>query len=1090
MSAEALMHTDPRSACMNSRVAVELLVNHLYDVRNLRRRGTRLADLESGSQFRQLVGAALRPKFKLVRLNGNKAAHGDAVTPAMAESSLRELHHIMVWAARHQSTVPDEIPTQVTFDPQRVGQVALLNRAQVQALLDRQHAAYQEHLDQTSAERDRELEELRAQIEAAQAAATQPDTHDYDEARTRTDLIDALLAESGWQLDQPRDREFEVSGMPNQQGVGYVDYVLWGDDGRPLAVVEAKRTSRSAHEGQQQAKLYADCLEDQFQQRPVIFYTNGYETWIWDDALGYPPREVMGFPTRDELSTWVRRRQNRRQLETQTISNRIVNRGYQQEAIKRIGEAFENHRRGALLVMATGTGKTRTAIALVDLLMKAGWVTRTLFLADRTALAKQAFRSFQTFLNEPVVNLLEDRTATGRVYVSTYQTMMNLIEEPADGRRFSPGHFDLVIIDEAHRSVYAKYGAIFRYFDSLLVGQTATPKNEVDRNTYRLFGLEDGMPTDAYDLEEAVREGHLVPPRGVATGTLFLRDGIRYEDLPEEERDAWDEIEWGEDGPPDAISSEEINRSLFNTDTVDKVLGTLMEEGYKVAGGDRIGKTIIFAKNMRHAEFIEQRFNANWPEYGGTFARRIVHGESYAASLIDEFSQPDHEPHIAISVDMLDTGIDIPEVVNLVFFKLVRSKSKFWQMIGRGTRLCPDLFGPGEHKQDFLVFDFCGNLDYFSQNLPGSTGSVQRSLGQRLFETRVELVRQLDRAEDFAGRDELRRDTAETLRTFVTGMNPDNILVRPHRAATETFSDPSAWEDLTDERVEEALALAGLPSQEQDVDEGAKRFDLLMLGRILAQVTGDVDTAERIRVTVQRTVEKLLSLMTIPAVQDQAELIGAVAGDEWWVDVMVPMVEAARRKLRGLIGFIERSSSNPVYTDFEDTLIRSRDVDLPGVTSGIDLERFRARATEHLRAHDDNMALQRLRRNKPLTDEDLETLEQLLIASGGQRADIVWCAERQGGLGVFVRSLVGLDHAAVTEAFADFLDENRYTADQIRFVRTIIEELTANGVMGPDRLFDSPYNDRRIPFEDAELITLTGRLREFEETAAGTKDTA
>ena len=522
-----------------------------------------------------------------------------------------------------------------------------------------------------------------------------------------------MLGEAGWPLDHSRDREYPVTGMPNSEGKGFVDYVLWGADGLPLAVVEAKRTTKSPQVGQQQAKLYADCLETDFGRRPAVFYTNGYQHWIWDDAGGYPPREIQGFYTRDELELLIQRRQTRLPLAGAPVNTEIIERPYQTEAIKAVDDALDRKQREALLVMATGSGKTRTVIALTDQLMKANWVKRVLFLADRTALVNQATNVFKTHLpGVTTVNLVTEKSTDGRVYVSTYPTMMNLINDlDAGQRRFGPGYFDLVVIDEAHRSVYQKYRAIFDWFDSYLVGLTATPKDEVDHNTYRLFELVDGVPTYAYDLWQAVDEKFLVPPKGVAVGTKFLRHGITYDELSEEEKDEWDALDWGEDGPPDAIDSEELNKFLFNEDTVDKVLATLMVDGYKVAGGDRLGKTIIFAKNHAHAEFIEKRFNAQYPEYGGEFARLITYHTTYAQDLIDKFSQRDKSPHIAISVDMLDTGIDVPEVLNLVFFKMVRSKSKFWQMIGRGTRLCPDLFGPGEDKREFLVFDFCGNLE-------------------------------------------------------------------------------------------------------------------------------------------------------------------------------------------------------------------------------------------------------------------------------------------------------------------------------------------------------------------------------------------
>jgi len=460
--------------------------------------------------------------------------------------------------------------------------------------------------------------------------------------------------------------------------------VLWGEDGKPLAVVEAKRTQRDARVGQQQAKLYADCLEKQFNQRPLIYTTNGYEHWLWDDAQ-YPPRSVQGFHKRDELQLMVQRRQTRKPLAAMPINVAIVERHYQQRAIRRIGETFEQDRqRKALVVMATGAGKTRTVIALADLLMRANWAKRVLFLADRVALVKQAVNSFKAHLTDASpVNLVTDKLAQGRVYVSTYPTMMGLINEARDEkngglRRFGVGHFDLIVVDEAHRSIYQKYRAIFAYFDSLLVGLTATPKDEIDRNTYSLFDLESGVPTDAYGLEDAIAEGYLVPPRAVSVPLKFQREGIQYAQLSEDEREQWEALDWDDEGSvPDEVNAEAVNKWLFNADTVDKVFEVLMTRGHKVAGGDRLGKTIVFAKNNAHAEFIAERFNINYPHYAGQFARVITFKTEYAQTLIDDFYVKEKTPHIAVSVDMLDTGIDVPEVVNLVFFKIVRSKAKF-----------------------------------------------------------------------------------------------------------------------------------------------------------------------------------------------------------------------------------------------------------------------------------------------------------------------------------------------------------------------------------------------------------------------------
>lgn len=1109
--AESYLSSDPRSACFYSRRAIEHLVDLLYDILALPLPYKNDLSARINEQsFRAKATPAIVQKLNLIRKAGNAAVHEQKpIAPAIALAVLRELHHIMVWAVFHYSAYPKAAPLKLAFDPKLAAKAAPLSRQEVAKLAaqfaaqDEAHAKALAEKDELAKAKDAEIAALREQIKQAQAANVQPDDRDYSEAQTRDTFIDLLLNEAGWPLTDTRDREFEVVGMPGG-GKGYADYVLWGADGLPLAVVEAKRTTKSPHLGEQQAKLYADCLEHMTGRRPVIFYTNGFEHWIWDDAGGYPPRAVQGFYTRDELELLVQRRRTRQQLTDAPIDPNIVERHYQHRAIRAIDGSFDAKHREALLVMATGSGKTRTVIALVKQLMEANWVKRVLFLADRTALVTQAANAFKAHLPDATtVNLLTEKTSDGRVYISTYPTMMNLINDTSSGtRKFGPGYFDLVVIDEAHRSVYQKYRAIFEWFDSLLVGLTATPKDEVDHNTYRLFQLEDGVPTDAYSLDDAVNEGFLVPAVGISCGTKFLQEGIRYADLSEAERDEWDALDWGDEETPDAVTSEELNKFLFNEDTVDKVLAELMAKGHRVASGDRLGKTIIFAKNQAHAEFVAQRFDRQYPEYAGQFARVITHGTPYAQSLIDDFSIPDKAPHIAISVDMLDTGIDVPEVVNLVFFKLVRSKTKFWQMIGRGTRLRPDLYGPGLHKQNFYVFDFCGNLEFFSQDLPGSQGSFQKSLNQRLFETRLGLITALDHAEPPQDPDPpegqgiesdrgLRVDTAWSLHRTVVGMNLENFLVRPHRRLVERYANWDAWPVLTTEAAGDvAEHLAGLPSTYKDDDEDAKQFDLLILRRQLAQLEGDAVAAERLREQIQLIASGLLNQTAIPSVAAQQVLLDEVAGDEWWVDVTLPMLELARRKLRGLLRFLEKAKKVVVYTDFQDELGESTLVDLPGITPGTNWDRFRLKAAAYLKQHQDHIALQRLRRNKPLTPDDLASLEKMLIDSGtGGDEDIALAKEQSHGLGLFIRGLIGLDREAAVEAFGTYLDGTRFTADQIRFIDLIVTELTRNGVVEPARLYESPYTDHAPTgpddvFPDADVDNIVAILNTVKANAA------
>ena len=1052
--------------------------------------------------FQAAVEQRVRVKMDFIRRQGNAAVHDQRpIKPEAALGVVRELFHVMFWIARtyardledapHANRVFDAaaIPRPLTAE-QRQASIEALRRKQAEnAKRDRELA--QAHTSNTALQA--ELDELRAQVTQAKAqAAERPDDHDYDEQETRDRYIDLLLHEAGWALNQPQDREFEVDGMPTEQGKGYVDYVLWGDDGLPLAVIEAKRTRRDATVGRQQAKLYADCLEQRYGRRPAIFYSNGYETWLWDDVR-YAPRRVQGFYTRDELELLLGRRTSARRLASIDIDGLIVERHYQQRAIRRITEAFEEkHQRKALVVMATGAGKTRTLIALVKLLMEVGWVKRVLFLADRVALVNQATGAFKEHLPDvTTVNLVTEKSVDGRVYVSTYPTMMGLIGdgEATEERRFGPGFFDLVVIDEAHRSVYQKYRAIFAYFDSLLIGLTATPKDEVDHNTYGLFDLEPGVPTDAYGLDEAVDEGFLVPPRAIRVPLKFPMVGVRYDDLTEEEKERWEEQDWGdEEDPPDAVAAEAVNRWLFNADTVDKVLQTLMERGHRVAGGDRLGKTIVFAKNNDHAEFIAQRFDINYPEYAGHFARVITFKTEYAQSLIDDFSIKDKAPHIAVSVDMLDTGIDVPEVVNLVFFKPVRSKTKFWQMIGRGTRLRPSLFGPGEDKEDFFIFDVCENIAFFNQEIPERTSTDGPSLRARLFGERLELVVALDGAtgesDGTVSERGLRVDLIATLRELVAGMNVDNFLVRPQRRLVEQYREPAGWERLDLDRATElAAAVADLPSAVRDDDEEAKRFDLIILRLQLCWLRGEPGQ-ERLRRQVQEIAGGLLEQRAIPAIREQQELLSDLAGDEWWVDVTLPMLETARRRVRGLVRLLEKRKRVAVYTDFSDVLGEVEEVALHrGGAAGTDFDRFRQKARAYLSAHANHVALQKLRRNRPLTQTDLDELDHMLTEAGlGEPLDLARARAEGDGLGAFIRSLVGLDRDAATDALSGFVDERTLTANQHDFVALVVEHLTANGAMDVGLLYEPPFTSVAAGgpeslFPDADVDALIAAIR-------------
>jgi type I restriction enzyme R subunit len=1074
--AEGYLNTDARAACWYARMTLEQIVDWLYRYdNNFKCYETSLGARVHEPSFRVNVGEAIFTKATVVIGIGNRAAHAKATKKADAVIAIQELFHVAYWLARTygERARPDPalqfsealVPAATQESTVTVEQL----RRQEDALRakDAENAALKEKLEGLGAVHA-ELEALRSEVAAAKAANSQTeDTHDYNEEQTRDYFIDMLLHEAAWALDKEQDREFEVHGMPNNKGVGYVDYVLWGDDGLPLAVVEAKRTKREATVGQQQAKLYADCLEAKYKRRPVIFYTNGYEYWFWDDKAA-PPRRVQGFYKKAELELLMQRRTGRKSLALEQINSDIASRTYQHQAIRSVAEAMEKHnQRRSLIVMATGSGKTRTVIALVDLLSRCSWAKRVLFLADRVSLVKQATKEFNKHLpNAGIVNLLDSQDGQGRVYVSTYPTMLNLINSNKEGtQQFGIGHFDLVIVDEAHRSIYAKYGAIFDYFDSYLVGLTATPKDEIDHNTYGLFQLQRGVPTYAYALDDAIADGYLVPPKAVSVPLKFQRQGIKYSELSEEEKAQWDELDWGEQETPDEVDPAALNNWLFNEQTVDLVLEYLMTKGERVASSDRLGKTIIFAKNNRHAEYIAERFNINYPEYKGHFARVITYQTEYAQSLIDSFGAKEKDPHIAISVDMLDTGIDVPEVVNLVFFKLVRSKTKFWQMIGRGTRLCPDLYAPNQDKKHFYIFDFLQNLEYFAENPEATDGATAASLDSRLFKARLELITSLDASisTNKTGKQEeqdaaLRTDTAKHLHNIVSNMTFANMIVRPKRKYVEKYREADAWNTITaTEAVEVGTELANLPSQLIDTEEEAKRFDMLMLKTQLCVLNSSTGF-DGLKAAVQKIATALELQDNIPAIRAQMVLIQSIGTEEWWQDITVGMLEATRKQLRLLVKLIEKNSKSIIYTQFDDEIGTGTDVNLPLAATGMDYDKFKAKARAFLKEHDDKLALQRLRRNMPITATDLQELEKILLEQASGNVSYVNKAREEAhGLGLWVRGLVGLDKNAAVEAMAEFLQDKTATAAQIEFAKMIVQYLTVDGAIDAGRLYETPF---------------------------------
>lgn len=1095
---EGFARYDPRSTCFYGRRTLELAVYWLYDHDEAFRmpyneREATLAKLLKDYSFKNNVPQGIQERADFVRKLGNIAVHEKrAINPKESANLLLALYEVLAWLARtYRRDTRELLP--VRFNPQLVPpspqEKVAQSLEQIQTL-EQQLASY----DEKEREHKKALQEkdslylaeiaaLKEEIAQNKAHNAQNQPHydysiDYSnssEAATREIIINLMLREAGWHPTDKRVVEYPVTGMRSTaSGKGKVDYVLWDDNGKPLALIEAKAASRSAKEGKQQAVEYADCLEQMHGQRPLIFYTNGYDIYFWDD-LRYAERKVQGYFTKNELQLMIQRRDSAQELATLPVDTAIVNRAYQLEAIKRITEIFANKERRGLLVMATGTGKTRTAIALVDVLMRANWVKRVLFLADRKTLVKQAVNAFRSHLpSSHPLNLLTDKEAAeSRVVVSTYHTMMGQIEEKEEGKRlFGVGHFDLIIVDEAHRSIYKKFGAIFEYFDALLLGLTATPKDEVDRNTYELFSPRTTLPTYAYELEQAILDGHLVEPKRIDISTKFLDEGIRYADLSSEEKEKWAELDWHEGETPEAVSAEQLNTWFYNLDTIDHILRTLMLEGLRVDGGDTLGKTIIFAQNQRHAELIEERFNVHYPHYRGSFARSIHSNEPKAEQLISDFSHRERQPFIAVSVDMLDTGVDIPEVLNLLIFKKVRSPSKFFQMLGRGTRLCPELFGPGqEHdKKEFYVFDACKNFEYFEHTISSSQAKAPESLSQRNFKLRLELMQALEpevmshnnKAVDSAQAELLRQELRHSLQHYIQGMDVDNFIVRMQRAAVERFQQEEAWKALEPADVEVLQEkISALPSsQSQPEGQEAKRFDSLILRLQLAFLQQFSDSSTYQNSIMKLAQDLLATKLNVPVVAAALELLEATQQENYWQTIDLLSLEELRLGMRGLLKFLDKEERRIIYSNFQDEARASQHTTTALSLNLEQMQRYRENVEAFVSNHQNDDVIIKIRHGLPLTALDWEKLNALFFsAQAVQSREAFENAYGAIDIGVFIRQTVGMDKDAVEALFVDYLNEQYFNADQINFVRYIIQLMSQEGQLPLPRLFASPFTD-------------------------------
>lgn len=1048
-SAEKILSIDPAACVLNCRRAMEAAVKWMYAVDGslVMPWDDKLVTLINTEEFRGIVDEQLIFRLDFIRRMGNNAAHGGKVINR--EQAVLCLQNLFVFFD-FLAYCYGENYTEHTFNP------ALLAEQSAQPTppaVDEDAARKLDALIKENAA----LKEQLTQRREEQHQTYVPKPLEISEYKTRKLYIDAMLQDAGWVEGKNWLNEVKLPGMPNKSETGYADYVLYGDDGKALAIVEAKRSCVDPAVGRQQAKLYADIIEKQQGRRPVIFLTNGFETKI-DDGQ-YPERKCAAIWSKRDLEKLFNLLRMRTHLDNIVVDENIAGRYYQENAIKAVCNTFDaRNRRKALLVMATGSGKTRTVIALCKVLLEHGWVKNILFLADRNSLVTQAKRSFVNLLPElSVTNLCEERdNTTAHCVFSTYQTMMNCIDaiEDAEGKLFTVGHFDLVICDEAHRSIYNKYRDIFTYFDAPLVGLTATPKDEIDKNTYALFDLGNGAPTYGYELAQAVKDGYLCDFVSVETTLKFIQQGIVYDELTDEEKEEYEAKFADENGDvPECVMPSALNEWVFNEDTIRKVLNTLMTDGLKIDYGSKIGKSIIFAKNHTHAEKILEIFNREYPHLYG-YAKVIDNYMTYAQSAIDEFSDPQKLPQIAISVDMLDTGIDVPEVLNLVFFKKVMSKAKFWQMIGRGTRLSPGLID-GKDKDKFYIFDFCGNFEFFRMS-KGNANASARSLQGALFSLKAQMAFKLQDA--VYKTDELsafRQTLVDDMVRKVSELNQDNFAVKQHLKFVELYTSPNRYQSLSYEdtlMMQQELAPLLLPEPD---DPKALRFDALLYGMELAHLAGL--PYNRAHHDLLQKAEALSKIANVPEIAAQSALLEKILHTDYVENTGVDELEKIRKALRDLMKYITNEQS-AYETGFGDEIlsIEWKQSEL----ENDDLQNYKMRAEFYVRQHQNELAIAKLKMNVPLTDSDITQLEEILWSEVGTKQDY----EAEYGkkpLGEFIREIVGLDMNAAKEAFSAYLTNVNLDSRQIYFVNQIVEYIVHNGMMKDMSILqEAPFIDQ------------------------------
>lgn len=1054
--AEEFALSKPNISVTSARKAMEFIVKMIYSAVSGDIQGKTVFEMSTDYAFTSYLNdQILLNSIHFIRKMGNVAVHDGTLTSDEALKVLEELHFLVGEVCMLWQLIPDY--------PEFV-------KPTLQAPV---------HPEPTESPKAKVevAPELCARYAERMRTTRFYVAHDRDENENRKLFLRASLREAGWPIVNRSN-----TAMPEAAAVDClldsgdsVDYVLYGRDNKPLAIIEQTATAKNLVEGRTKGIEKANQMAAKYGNKPVVYYTNGYYIYCIDQ-LGYPPRRVFNFHSIEELELLKLRRTMRQDITNPTIGDNITNRDYQKNAIRSVCKAFTDMRRRSLLVMATGTGKTRVSISCVDVLMKANWVKNVLFLADRTSLVRQAHKNFNKLLPNVTTSLYTggslNRDANARVIFSTYQTMINLVND--DTREFGIGRFDLIIIDEAHRSIFKKYGALFNYFDALMIGLTATPRCEENKSTYDTFQLENGKPDFAYELEAAIQDKYLVGFSVEDKTTDKMRRGIRYDDLTEEEKASFEDT-FADDDSIDFTGTEiegtKLGKSIINLGTIDAMLNDLMKNGLKVDGGDTLGKTIIFAASHIQAEKIVERFQKIYPKLGMDFCKLIDSHVEGNLTLIEQFEVRGGMPQIAVSVDMMDTGIDVPDVVNLVFFKQVRSKIKFLQMIGRGTRLSPDLFGPGLDKQGFLIFDYYDNFRYFSTTGTWSTvegsGASSNIIPQTVMlnRNRLGILMNLQQekalcAFDAAYRDELKAHFISETR----GLNNDDIAVQYNMAYVSKYRTAEIWDNLTDRQVAEIEEhiLPLFPSEKMPVK--VKTFDNLIyvIEKEYPRREKEGKDARKIRngfkyvdSELTRRMNALLKLKTIPAIVEKTDLITAMIDGAYLLDhFSLERAEDVRKALRDLMSYIPDKQGY--------TIINVVDWVEDKENSGTGDDKPYPQKAQEFLSGSNLPSLAKLRNLDPLTDDEKNELKAIFTSKLGTEAEFNAWAGSMAML-PFLRLQMGISDEAIQTKFGSFLNAQILNPMQLNYCQQIVDYARKNGDITMTVLLkESPFCDMDV----------------------------